>query len=292
MDDLRTLKLTNEVHSAARSLSGVADVDPVLDLIGDAPLVLLGEATHGTREFYQTRAAITRRLIAERGFDAVAEEGIHVSVRAQLDGRTARATTNKTDADSLRRVAERAVESARLQPQNPDLLPMPGLQTHQSVDRFSEETAALTPDARAEAVGKVVARAQKNNLTAAGILSSVVSVAALLNSRGLFAQHRETKAEFSVTFLDGGSGWAKGNFVSVRDLNVEELAARACERSGVHTIALGGGVFQNARLLVRTRERLESLGLEVLVPRALSPNDGGVSYGQAAVAAARLADAR
>ena len=75
MDDLRTLKLTNEVHSAARSLSGVADVDPVLELIGDASLVLLGEATHGTREFYQTRAAITRRLIAERGFDAVAVEG-------------------------------------------------------------------------------------------------------------------------------------------------------------------------------------------------------------------------
>ena len=161
----------------------------------------------------------------------VAEEGIHVSVRTQVDGRTARATTNKTDADSLRRVAERAVESARWQPQNPDLLPLPGPQSYQSVDRFSEETAALTPAARAEAVGKVVARAQRHKLTAAGILSNSASTQALLNSRGLFAHHQETKAEFSVTFLDGGSGWAKGNFVRVGDLNVEELAARACDKA-------------------------------------------------------------
>jgi hydrogenase maturation protein HypF len=47
-------------------------------------------------------------------------------------------------------------------------------------------------------------------------------------------------------------------------------------------------VFQNARLLVTLARRLEALGLRVLVPRALSPNDGAVSYGQAAVAAARL----
>ncbi len=177
-----------------------------------------------------TQSALTR-FANNTIHQNVAEEGIHVSVRAQLDGRTARATTNKTDAESLRRVAERAVESARLQPRNPDLLPLPGPQNYKPVDRFSEEAAALTPDARAEAVGKVVARAQRHNLTAAGILSSSAVSQALLNSRGLFAQHRETKAEFSVTFLDGGSGWAKGNFVSVRDLNVEELAARACDKA-------------------------------------------------------------
>ncbi len=177
-----------------------------------------------------TQSALTR-FANNTIHQNVAEEGIHVSVRTQLDGRTARATTNKTDADSLRRVAERAVESARWQPQNPDLLPLPGQQSYQSVDRYCEETAALTPDARAEAVGKVVARAQRHNLTAAGILSSSAVSQALLNSRGLFAQHRETKAEFSITFLNGGSGWAKGNFVSVRDLKVEELAERACDKA-------------------------------------------------------------
>jgi hydrogenase maturation protein HypF len=66
------------------------------------------------------------------------------------------------------------------------------------------------------------------------------------------------------------------------------LAARACEREGLRLVAVGGGVFQNARLLVAVRERLEPCGLRVLVPRRLGPNDGAVSYGQAAVAAALL----
>jgi erythromycin esterase-like protein len=50
------------------------DYDPLMDLIGDACVVLLGEASHGTQEFYRERAQITRRLIHEKGFTAVAVE--------------------------------------------------------------------------------------------------------------------------------------------------------------------------------------------------------------------------
>jgi hydrogenase maturation protein HypF len=67
-----------------------------------------------------------------------------------------------------------------------------------------------------------------------------------------------------------------------------ELAARAAGEAGLDVVALGGGCFQNARLLATLACRLEARGLEVLVPRQLSPNDGAVSYGQAAVAAAQL----
>ena len=67
-----------------------------------------------------------------------------------------------------------------------------------------------------------------------------------------------------------------------------ELAVRSAEAVGLDVVALGGGVFQNARLLVAIRERLEARGLGVLVPRRLSPNDGAISYGQAAVAATLL----
>jgi hydrogenase maturation protein HypF len=66
------------------------------------------------------------------------------------------------------------------------------------------------------------------------------------------------------------------------------LAARVAAAAGLNTVALGGGCFQNARLLVSLRSRLQARGLRVLVPRRLSPNDGAVSYGQAAVAAALL----
>jgi erythromycin esterase len=51
------------------------DLDPLLDRIGDARFVLVGEASHGTHEFYEWRARLTRRLVAELGFDLVAVEG-------------------------------------------------------------------------------------------------------------------------------------------------------------------------------------------------------------------------
>ena len=63
------------VREIAQPLSGHAhDYDPLLQLIGDARVVLLGEATHGSHEFYSERATITKRLIAEKGFSIVAIE--------------------------------------------------------------------------------------------------------------------------------------------------------------------------------------------------------------------------
>jgi hydrogenase maturation protein HypF len=67
-----------------------------------------------------------------------------------------------------------------------------------------------------------------------------------------------------------------------------ELAARMAAAAGTRVVALGGGCFQNARLVISVRARLEARGLRVLVPRRLGPNDGAISYGQAAVAAAVL----
>jgi erythromycin esterase len=51
------------------------DLDPLLESIGDARYVLLGEASHGTSEFYTWRAEITKRLITEKGFSFIAVEG-------------------------------------------------------------------------------------------------------------------------------------------------------------------------------------------------------------------------
>jgi len=68
-----------------------------------------------------------------------------------------------------------------------------------------------------------------------------------------------------------------------------ELADRAAAAYGIPVVALGGGVFQNARLLESVVRRLRGRRRRVLVPRSLSPNDGAISYGQAVVAAARLA---
>ncbi len=74
---------------------------------------------------------------------------------------------------------------------------------------------------------------------------------------------------------------------------VAEVTARGCvlaaERGATEVVVLSGGVFQNRRLLEQTSALLDAAGLRVLVPERLPPNDGGIAYGQLAVAAAREA---
>ncbi len=68
-------KLLRAIRETARPWTGSArDFEPVLQLTGSATCVLIGEATHGTHEFYRLRAELTQRLISEQGFVAVAAE--------------------------------------------------------------------------------------------------------------------------------------------------------------------------------------------------------------------------
>jgi len=71
-----------------------ADLDPLLERIGDARVVLLGEATHGTSEFYRMRARITRELVQRKGFGIVAVEA---------DGRTRSSSTSTRTTRTPRR---------------------------------------------------------------------------------------------------------------------------------------------------------------------------------------------
>jgi erythromycin esterase-like protein len=75
MPDATITKLADAVRECTHPLTGSPqDYDPLMDLIGDARFVLIGEASHGTHEFYRERAEITKRLIQEKGFTAVAVE--------------------------------------------------------------------------------------------------------------------------------------------------------------------------------------------------------------------------
>ncbi|HET6760929.1 MAG TPA: erythromycin esterase family protein, partial [Gemmatimonadaceae bacterium] len=87
-DDLRAVAHVLE--------GGQADHNALLELVADAPFVLLGEGSHGTHEFYHERAEITRRLITEKGFSAVAVEAdwpdayrVNRYVRGESDDRDA-----------------------------------------------------------------------------------------------------------------------------------------------------------------------------------------------------------
>src|SRR5512135_734169 len=100
----------------------------------------------------------------------VAEENYVVSVRTVFGGRTARATTNKFDDESLRRAVEASESLARVQQPDPDLLPMAGREAFPVapvVSRSFFETAGLGPDDRAAGVEKIVGVARRHHLTTA-----------------------------------------------------------------------------------------------------------------------------
>ncbi len=194
-------------------------------------ILKLSDADETEVQIDQTCDALTR-FANNTIHQNVAEQVLSVSVRTALDGRTARATTNKTDEDSLRRVAAASIAMARSQPRNPDMLPMPGPQRYPKVERFFPATSAATPVERARAVARVVATAAKNGQTAAGIFSTGARQSALANRRGLFAHHRETRTEFSVTILEeDSSGWAKASGPDIAAISPEELVARAAEKA-------------------------------------------------------------
>jgi PmbA protein len=162
----------------------------------------------------------------------VAEHGVTISIRTVVDGRTARATTNRLDEDSLRAAVQASLQLAHSQPKIPGLLPMPSKQRYRRVNRFSNETAATTPEDRARAVKKSCDLAIRNGQVAAGIFSTGQSQHALANSRGLFATHRQTEAEFSITMQDEpAASWAKANSGNVRNFDPQKLAARASEKA-------------------------------------------------------------
>ena len=91
----------------------------------------------------------------------------------------------------------------------------------------------------------------------------------------------------------GGDGprasWPRASTTASRRPTAEACVAAAGGRGRPRSPSLSGGVFQNRRLLEGVAARLERAGLRVLVPERLPPNDGGISYGQAAVTAASAA---
>src|SRR5689334_4653703 len=133
----------------------------------------------------------------------VAEENHVVSVRTAFGGRTARASTNRLDDESLRQAVKSSENLAKVQHPDPDLLPMPNSQESSTTGetpiptRHFEQTAVITPEMRAEGVKKIVEVANRHKLTTAGVFSSAESFEGILNSRGLNRWHVQTSAEVS-----------------------------------------------------------------------------------------------
>jgi PmbA protein len=162
----------------------------------------------------------------------VAEQTQWLSVRAALDHKTARATTNRLEATAIRAAVEQAVALAKSAAADPGLLPLAQPAAVPRIDRFEAGTAAATPEDRARAVAGAIGVVEGAGQTAAGIYSTGETVEAIFNSQGVAAWHSETLAQFSITAMaEDSSGWAKASVVSCAEMDVQALARRASEKA-------------------------------------------------------------
>ena len=186
-----------------------------------------------------------------------------VSVTVTFGKRRASSSTNVLDDVALKRTVDLASRLARLAPEDPELMPELGPQTYEAVDAFVEATADLDAEGRAEAIGRAISAATAagkaaGTIFAAGYLEANASAIAVATSTGLFAYHRTTDADFSVTARtpDGtGSGWAHGG---ARDWNA------------VDPVTIGRLAAQKAVASRTPREIPPGLYTAVLEPQAVT----------------------
>jgi len=158
-----------------------------------------------------------------------------VSVRVMVDGRQARLSSDQTGAAAVRKLVDNAVTAAKLLDKDANMLPLP--KPHQAApvrapSRYHAKTARMTAADRASAIASIIAVAKSRGLSAAGVYTSGAWAHAIGNSEGLFAYHRETEAECSITMSAADStGWAKENSPNARDIDPEAMAERAAEKA-------------------------------------------------------------
>jgi predicted Zn-dependent protease len=171
----------------------------------------------------QTRVHITSEWAGNTRFAEASittsgdSTNVVVVITATVGRRRASASTNVLDDASLKRTAELAAQLARLSPEDPELMPELGPQSYDAVGAYVERTADLNAEARATAVRRVVDSAvaagkPAGNVFVAGFLDVNARITAVATSAGLFAYHRSTEVDLSVTSRtpDGtGSGWAR-----------------------------------------------------------------------------------
>jgi len=202
-----------------------------------------------------SRAEALTRFANNTIHQNVAEASRWLSVRIQMDGRTARASANRFDDETVRRTVEQAVALAKAVKPDPDLQPMTGPEPYTPVSRFHDSTALTTPDIRGAAVKEAIDCVESAGQTAAGIYSTEQETESLFNSNGVARFHSETLAVFSITAMAGdSSGWTK---------------ASATDRAGISPASLARSAAQKARLSKTPRELPPGRYTVILEPAAV-----------------------
>jgi predicted Zn-dependent protease len=155
-------------------------------------------------------------------------------VTSAFGRRTASATTNRFDDDSLRRVVETSERLARLVPEDPEYMGELDAQQYIERDAVFAATADLEPGERARAIEAVAGPARERNLLSTGFLVHRTGANAVASSRGLFAYNAESRVNFTTTVRtpDGtGSGWAGSGAHDWNHLDFAALGRRAIDKA-------------------------------------------------------------
>ncbi|QIP13479.1 TldD/PmbA family protein [Spirosoma aureum] len=165
---------------------------------------------------------------------AGATNNLSLSVTVVLGKRIGTSDINEFDDASLEKAVRRAEEMARLAPENPEYMPMPGPQTYAKPQAFVETTANMKAPDRAKLAGASIKSIMASQLSGAGFLEDSSSFNAIGNSKGLFGYHKNTSVNFSLTIRtpDGtGSGYAAGDYNDVTKLNTGSLTDIAIQKA-------------------------------------------------------------
>lgn len=165
----------------------------------------------------------------------------NVTVRATVGKRSATASGNRFDDDSLKALVKKAEALARLSPEDPEAMPELGAQTYRESPGWSDQTASLDPAGRATAVQKITSQAEKAGLVSTGYLEITAGANAVASSNGMFAWGRTTAAALTTTVRtpDGtGSGWAGASTNDWTRIDPAALGERAVQKAKASTNAV------------------------------------------------------
>lgn len=171
-----------------------------------------------------------------------------VNIRSVFGKRVANVNINRLDDASLRAAVQNSERIAKLAPEDPELMPELGPQSYRDPIVWSDATASLEPEARAEAVRAITGPAQRAGFISTGYLEANAGSFAVANNRGLFAYARTTGTAFTTTVRtpDGtGSGWAGASDNDFRRIDPKVLAERAIEkaRRSMNPVAIEPGRY-------------------------------------------------
>ena len=163
------------------------------------------------------------------------DSNLSLGVTSSFGKKSGSATINEFDDASIEKVVRRAEELAKLAPENPEFMdPLPQQQYGAESKTFSDATAKITPDYRAQAAADSINPAVPKDVTAAGYLQDSRGFNSIMNNKGLYAYNKQTSVDFTVTMRtnDGtGSGWAAQDLHDVSKLNAGETSKIAIEKA-------------------------------------------------------------